>query len=75
MSFMIPTSTPTQTKNHPDASIFQASGAFIAACQDATLALHALTAQIKALQSSLPKVDKANKTSVAAGAVKKARRH
>jgi hypothetical protein len=38
-----------------DARTFQASGAFVAACQDATLALHALTAQIKALQMSLPK--------------------
>jgi hypothetical protein len=48
-----------------DRQVFQASSAFVAACQDATLALYALTAQVKKLQADLQKVDGAATTAKA----------
>jgi hypothetical protein len=49
--------------------IFQASNAFVNACQEATVALHALTAKIRAMEASAEPARKRKKAANAPTAV------
>jgi hypothetical protein len=64
-----PRSTLADQQAEAAIRIFQASNAFVGACQEATVALHALTAKIRAMEAPAVPVRKRKKSSTAHTAV------
>jgi hypothetical protein len=49
---------PTASISEAEARMFQASNAFVSACQEATMAMHALTAKIREMEKKVAPVRK-----------------